>query len=44
MDSRIFAIGREGLQIMVRVMVVYYLSQEPVKEWFAALSWQPCLA
>jgi hypothetical protein len=36
MDSRIFAIGREGLQIMVRVIVVYYLSQEPVKDWFAA--------
>ena len=36
MDSRIFAIGREGLQIIVRVMVVYYLSQEPVKDWFAA--------
>jgi hypothetical protein len=36
MDSRIFAIGREGLQIMIRVIVVYYLSQEPVKEWFAA--------
>jgi hypothetical protein len=36
MDSRIFAIGREGLQIIIRVIVVYYLSQEPVKEWFAA--------
>ncbi len=36
MDSRIFAIGREGLQIMIRVIVVYYLSQEPVKDWFAA--------
>jgi hypothetical protein len=36
MDSRIFAIAREGLQIMVRVIVVYYLSQEPVKDWFAA--------
>jgi hypothetical protein len=36
MDSRILAIGREGLQIIVRVMVVYYLSQEPVKDWFAA--------
>jgi hypothetical protein len=36
MDSRLFAIAREGLQIMVRVVVVFYLSQEPVKDWFAA--------
>jgi hypothetical protein len=36
MDSRILAIGREGLQIIVRVMVVYYLSQQPVQDWFAA--------
>jgi len=36
MDSRIFAIGREGLEIMVRVVAIFYLSQEPVKEWFAA--------
>jgi hypothetical protein len=35
MDSRIFAIGRQGLQIIVRVVVVYYLSQEPAKNWFA---------
>ena len=35
MDSRLFAIVREGLQIIVRVMVVFYLSQDPVKEWFA---------
>ena len=35
MDSRILPIGREGLQIIVRVVVVYYLSQEPVKDWFA---------
>src|SRR5450631_745621 len=35
MDSRILAIGREGLQIIVRVVVVYYLSQEPVKDWFS---------
>ena len=35
MDSRIFAIAREGLQIIVRVLIVYYLTQEPVKEWFA---------
>jgi hypothetical protein len=35
MDSRMLAIGREGLQIIVRVVVVYYLSQEPAKDWFA---------
>lgn len=34
-DSRLFAIAREGLQIIVRVMIVFYLSQAPVKEWFA---------
>jgi hypothetical protein len=34
-DSRLFAIIREGLQIIVRVMIVFYLSQEPVKDWFA---------
>jgi len=33
-DSRVFAIAREGLQIIVRVMIVFYLSQEPVKDWF----------
>lgn len=37
-DSRIVAIVREGAQIIVRVMIVFYLSQEPVKEWFAAQS------
>ncbi len=35
MDSRVFAIAREGLQIIARVIVVFYLSQEPVKDWFA---------
>ena len=35
MDSRIFAIAREGLQIIVRVVLVFYLSQDPVKDWFA---------
>lgn len=34
-DGRTLAIAREGLQIMVRVILIYYLSQEPVKEWFA---------
>ena len=34
-DSRIFAIAREGAQIIARVLVVFYLSQEPVKDWFA---------
>ena len=36
MDSRLFAIAREGLQIILRVVVVFYLSQEPVKDWFGA--------
>ena len=35
MDSRLLAIAREGLEIIVRVMIVFYLSQKPVKEWFA---------
>jgi hypothetical protein len=35
MDSRAFALGREGLQVMVRVMVIYYFNQEPVRDWFA---------
>jgi hypothetical protein len=35
-DGRAFAIAREGLQIIVRVAVIFYLSQEPVREWFAA--------
>jgi hypothetical protein len=34
-DSRIFAIAREGMQIIVRVLIVFYLSQQPVKDWFA---------
>lgn len=34
-DGRVFSILREGVQIMVRVMVIFYLSQEPVREWFA---------
>ena len=35
MDSRLLAIAREGSQIIVRVLIVFYLSQDPVKEWFA---------
>jgi hypothetical protein len=35
-DLRLAAVAREGLQIMIRVAMVYYLSQEPVKEWFLA--------
>jgi hypothetical protein len=34
-DERLFAIFREAIQIMVRVLVIYYLSQEPVEQWFA---------
>ena len=33
-DSRVLAIAREGLQIILRVLVVFYLNQEPVKDWF----------
>lgn len=36
-DGRVLAIAREGLQIIVRVAVIFYLNQEPVKEWFAPL-------
>jgi hypothetical protein len=35
-DSRAIAIAREGVQIIVRVAVIYYLRQEPVRDWFAA--------
>jgi len=38
MDSRLSAIAREGLQIIVRVVVVFYLTQEPVRDWFARSS------
>jgi hypothetical protein len=34
-DGRVFAIVREGVQVMFRVVIIFYLSQEPVKEWFA---------
>jgi hypothetical protein len=34
-DERLYATIREAIQIMLRVLVIYYLSQEPVKEWFA---------
>jgi hypothetical protein len=37
-DGRAIAIAREGLQIILRVAVIYYLSQEPVRDWFAAPS------
>jgi hypothetical protein len=35
-DGRTNAMVREGLQIVVRAAVIYCLSQEPVREWFAA--------
>lgn len=35
-DSRVLAIAGNGLQIIVRVAIVFYLSQEPVKDWFAS--------
>lgn len=34
-DGRIFAISREGLQIIWRVVVAYYMSRESTKEWFS---------
>lgn len=34
-DERLYAILREAVQIMLRVLVIYYLSQEPVKRRFA---------
>jgi hypothetical protein len=37
-DGRVSSMVRQGLQIMVRVAVIYYLTQEPVREWFAAPS------
>jgi hypothetical protein len=33
-DSRLFAIAREGAQIILRVLIVFYLTQEPVRSWF----------
>ncbi len=36
MDGRLWSVAREGLQIMVRVAVIFYLGQEPVRDWFAA--------
>jgi len=38
MDSRLLAIAREGLQIVARVMIVFYLAQDPVKDWFSPTS------
>ena len=35
-DSRAASIIREGLQIMLRVAVIYYLTQEPVRDWFSS--------
>jgi hypothetical protein len=34
-DGRVLTIIREGLQIIVRVVIVYYLWQEPIKIWFS---------
>ena len=33
-DVRLAAIVRESLQIMVRVVIIFYLTQEPVRQWF----------
>ena len=35
-DERPLSIAREGMQIMARVAVIYYLSQQPVRDWFAS--------
>jgi len=35
-DGRLFAIAREGLQIMIRVAVIFYLTQPPVRDWYSA--------
>jgi len=35
-DGRVLAIVREGLQIIARVLVIFCLTQEPVKEWFTS--------
>ncbi len=37
-DQRWLGVVRGGLQIIVRVIVIFYLSQEGVKEWFAAVA------
>jgi hypothetical protein len=33
-DSRVVAIAREGVQIIIRVLVIFYVTQAPVKDWF----------
>jgi uncharacterized membrane protein len=33
-DGRIFAIIREGTQIIIRVIIIWYLLQEPVRDQF----------
>ena len=33
-DSRLFAIARDGAQIIIRVLIIFYLTQEPAKTWF----------
>lgn len=35
-DERLVAVAREAVQIIARVIVIFYLSQEPVREWFAS--------
>ncbi len=41
-DTRVIAICREGAQIIVRVVVIFYLTQEPVKEWLANRGTSAC--
>lgn len=35
MDTRVLSIVREGVQIIVRVSILYYMTQAPVKAWFS---------
>ena len=35
-DTRLLALARGGLQTVVRVVVIYYLTREPAREWFAS--------
>lgn len=33
-DGRVWGVAKSGAGIIVRVVIVWYLSQEPVREWF----------
>jgi hypothetical protein len=40
-DTRLLAIALGGVQTVLRVVVIYYLSQEPAKVWFLRNSATP---